>query len=262
MTVVSETLPRRPAPFAPRHAWDAWFFPAMTGLIWVGIVGGFGGQMLQLSQAGKLSYPVLVHVHAIVFTAWLVVFTAQVALVRKGRTDLHRRLGLMAMILALGMLALGPATAIHIQMLRFGAPDGDPPFLAVPMSDMISFAGLTLAGFLARTQAATHKRLMLLGTLALADAGFGRLTILLLAPSLTPVVGTGFWGGMLIGNSLSIPVLLAPAIYDLLTRGRVQAVVAAATVWGVGWQVLAGYLYGDPGWRMLTTQFVFWTVGR
>lgn len=261
MTIINVALPRKRAVFAPRHAWDAWFFPVMTGVVWAGVVGGFGGEMLQLSKAGKLSYPLIVHVHALVFTIWLLAFSAQVTLVRLGRPDLHRRLGWASMVLAMVMLVLGPATAIYVQKLRFATGTGDPPFLAIPLSDMISFAGLTLVGFLVRKQAPLHKRLMMLGTLALADAGFGRLTILLLGPWLTPIVGTGFWGGMLIGNSLSIPVLLAPAIYDLLTRGRVQAPIVAATIWAIGWQVTAGLLYGQAGWRALAMQFVAWTAG-
>jgi hypothetical protein len=38
----------------------------------------------------------LVHLHGAVFTAWILVFVAQTSLVAARRTDLHRRLGVVA----------------------------------------------------------------------------------------------------------------------------------------------------------------------
>lgn len=262
MSIQAEAPGRAPAPFSPRHAGDAWFFPAMTALTWLGVIAGFGGEILRLSKAGQLSYPLIVHVHALVFTGWLVLFTVQVALVRQGHVAVHRRLGPWAMAVAAVMVVLGPATALFMQAHNFGTPKSDPPFLAVPLSDIISFAGLILAGYRFKSDPAAHKRLMLLATLAVADAGFGRWTLAMFADWAIPRLGTGFVGSLAVGNSLSIPVLLAVPAYDLITRGRVRSVVAMATAWAVGWQLLATALYLQPGWVALTKGFVAWLAGR
>ena len=262
MTIQAATPQGAPAPFAPRHAGDAWFFPAMTALVWLGVIAGFGGEMLRLSQQGQLSYPLIVHVHAAVFTGWLVLFTAQVALVRRREVAVHRRLGLWAMGVAAVMAVLGPATALYMQAHNFGTPKSDPAFLAVPMSDIASFAGLILAGYGFKGDSAAHRRLMLLATLAVADAGFGRWTLLIAGPEALQALGSSFVGSLIIGNSLSIPVLLAVPIYDLVTRGRVRPVVAIATAWAVGWQLLATALYLQPGWGAVTKGFVAWLAGR
>ncbi|WP_297512322.1 hypothetical protein [uncultured Caulobacter sp.] len=254
MTTVDQPVSR--SPLSLRLPSDAWFFPAMTALIWLGVVMGFGGEMLSLSKEGKLVYPLLVHVHAVVFTGWLVVFTAQVWLVRSRRVGLHRRLGVAAAVLAGVMLLLGPATAIYVQIKWFGLPNGDPAFLAISMSDMISFAGLTAAALAWRRDPFVHKRLMLLGTLALADAGFGRWTGMALGPTLGPIVGNGFMGRVLIGDCLSLAALLAPAAYDLVTRGRTATVVTIGTLWAVAWPVLATGLYLNPTWIALAKAFV------
>ena len=82
---------------APRPKADAWFFPVMTAVVWLGVIMGFGGEMVRQSRAGDLTYPLIVHIHALVFTGWLVVFTAQVVFIRQGRFGLHRTLGLAAM---------------------------------------------------------------------------------------------------------------------------------------------------------------------
>ncbi|WP_168076231.1 hypothetical protein [Caulobacter sp. SSI4214] len=258
MTIQTRALGRAPAPFAPRHAADAWFFPAMTALVWLGVIAGFGGEMWRLSKAGQLSYPLIVHVHAAVFTGWLVLFTAQVALVRRGQVALHRRLGMIGMGVAAVMTALGPLTAFYVQAHALGTPKSDPPFLAVPLSDILSFAGLILAGYRFRSDPAAHKRLMLLATIAVADAGFGRWTLALFGDWVMRTLGAGFVGSLAVGNSLSIPALLAVPIHDLVTRGRVRPVVAIATAWAVGWQVLATALYLQPGWVALTKRFVTW----
>ncbi len=80
-----------PKPFAPAHKWDRTFFLAFAAMAWLSIVMGFGptvnGQL-----TGQSPFPhVIVHVHAVVFSGWLALFTAQILLIRSRRLDLHRR---------------------------------------------------------------------------------------------------------------------------------------------------------------------------
>ncbi|HEV3063357.1 MAG TPA: hypothetical protein VGY48_34245 [Vicinamibacterales bacterium] len=42
----------------------------------------------------------LLHVHGVVMTAWVVLFLVQVGLIAERRTDLHRRLGVMGAVVA------------------------------------------------------------------------------------------------------------------------------------------------------------------
>ena len=73
------------------------------------------------------------------------------------------------------MIVVGIITAIY------GAKHGFPPrsrplvFLAVSIFDILVFSILVAAGFYYRRQAETHKRLMLLATIAILDAAIGRL---------------------------------------------------------------------------------------
>ncbi|HAF80185.1 MULTISPECIES: hypothetical protein [unclassified Brevundimonas] len=247
---------------APRPKADAWFFPVMTAVVWLGVIMGFGGEMVRQSRAGDLTYPLIVHIHALVFTGWLVVFTAQVVFIRQGRFGLHRTLGLAAMALAGVMLVLGPATALIVQVNRLGSPAADPAFLAVSMSDMISFAGLVCAGFINRAKGALHKRLMLLSTLALADAGFGRWSFALLGQSLQPVLGDGFACAFITGCGFSALALLAPMFLDLVMHRRISAGVAWATAWAIGWLVVATSLYPNPVWKALAGGLVAWLGGQ
>lgn len=115
------------------------------------------------------SLPALLHVHALVATAWLCLLLAQAALIASRRTDLHRRLGLLGAFLAIALVVLGVMTAMR------GAKEGWNPggpfpdslgFLAVTLGDLLLFSGFVATAFWYRRQQEAHKRLMLFGTLA------------------------------------------------------------------------------------------------
>src|SRR6202012_6103207 len=105
---------------------------------------------------------------------WLVLLTVQLLLIRGNRHDIHRKLGIWGAALAAIMIVLGPATAIYMQRYHFGTPEGDPSFLAVQLTDILGFAGLVSFAIARRRESAAHKRLILLATLYISDAGFAR----------------------------------------------------------------------------------------
>jgi hypothetical protein len=59
------------------------------------------------------SFPLIVHLHAAGFSAWILLLLAQVRLVAVGRTDLHTRIGLVAACLAPFLVVTGLMTAVH-----------------------------------------------------------------------------------------------------------------------------------------------------
>jgi hypothetical protein len=163
--------------FAPNHPWDRNFYLAMVALAWVGILRGFGGDIARHLATHEAPYPLIVHVHAVVFAGWLALFTIQVLLIRTKRLAVHKRLGYGLAWLAGLMVILGPLTALtvhHVKLVNHlmgPAPTDQPQFLSIQFTDMLAFAGLTGAGILYRNVSAAHKRLILLGTLYITDAG-------------------------------------------------------------------------------------------
>ena len=143
-------------------------------MVWVAVLSGFGTDTFNHVSKFGLDYPLIVHFHAVAFVGWLALFTVQVALIRQGRPDIHRRLGLAGVVLAALMVVLGPATALVVDAHRFAATGQTPEFLAVQLTDILAFSGLTGAGLLLRARSAAHKRLMLLGLIYISDAGFAR----------------------------------------------------------------------------------------
>jgi len=157
-------------------------------------------------------------VHGFAFTSWMAVLLAQTVLAARGRFDLHRRLGIVGACLAALMVMLGVMTAISAAA-RGVAPGGADPlaFLAIPLADMVVFAVLVGAGIGFRGDGATHKRLMLLSTIAIIAAAVSRLPLPI--PN-TPLV---FFG-------IVDVFILAGIVHDLRTRGRVHP----AYLWGGG----------------------------
>jgi hypothetical protein len=101
MEAAARIAPKPKAPFAPLHPWDRNFFLLYVLLLWCGILGGFVPEIVQHVAQNKPPFPLIVHVHVVVFLGWLAVLTAQVLLIRRRRADLHRKLGEAAMALAL-----------------------------------------------------------------------------------------------------------------------------------------------------------------
>jgi hypothetical protein len=118
----------------------------------------------------------LMHVHGLLFAAWTLLLVVQTSLVAAHRTDLHRKLGVAGVGLALLMLAAGGMLALT--SARNGlAPSGLDPvtFLSIPLGALAMFAGFFGAAIVKRRRPATHKRLMLLATISIITPAIARL---------------------------------------------------------------------------------------
>jgi hypothetical protein len=246
---LSTPLPRR---FNSHHPWDRNFILIYVLLIWFGIAMGFGPQIVKHVEKHAPAYPYIVHLHAAAFVGWLVLLSVQVWLIRQHKAAIHRKLGVAGAILAGAMVILGPAAAVVVQRAHFGDPHSDPSFLSVQLTDILAFAGLTTAAILCRKQSAAHKRLILLATLYISDAGFARW----LADPLQTVVGDGF-GGLLAQLYLANDLLIVGlGAYDLVTRHRLHQVYVIGALWIAAMQLTAVTLYQNPLWKPIALKLL------
>ena len=191
---------------------------AMAAIVFAGFAPTY---YLRASSQPALS-PLLT-VHGALFTSWILVLIAQTSFIAANRRDLHKRVGIAAVCLGAAMVVLGVTAAIDA--LRRGAaplPGVDPrTFLVVPIGDMVLFAGFLGAGFHFRRSVETHKRLMLLATMSLLGAAFGRII---------PLSGVAFLvrGGPFSIFGLVLVLVAMAATYDFATRRRVHRVY----LWG------------------------------
>lgn len=241
-----------PAGFRQQHPWDRDFFALATAVIWAVILRGFVPAIIDHLRTGGPAYPAIIHVHAVVFVGWLVLLSAQVSLIRRHRYDVHRRLGTAGGALAVAMVVLGPWAGIAAEQAHFGTPLSDPPFLSVELIEMIVFVPQVAAALWLRRDGSAHKRLMLLATLFLTTAGFGRWTF----ESLSARLGDGFVPFLLAFFGPTALLVLGVGLYDLVTRHRLHPAYAYGAALGVAGQILAAWLYVSPAWKAVSLTII------
>lgn len=245
-TVARDRLAPEPAtPFAAQHPWDRNFFLALVALIWVGNLGGFGWDIVHHFQSHERPYLPIVHVHALAFVGWIVLLTTQVLFVRSKRIAQHRRLGVFGAWLAAVMVPLGLVTAWVRSRSTLGTPAADPSFISIQITIMLLFGLMVAAAILLRNRSSAHKRLMLLATIYLSAAGWGRLYPYMFPQLMAPHFGPLF-AALWTGSDLMI---VAMGAYDLVTRGRLHPAYILGTLAIVANEVLAIWLYVSPWWR-------------
>lgn len=196
-----------------------WFYLFMSLLLVAIVVFGFS-HTVGFDLAAP-DFPVMLMVHAGVFTAWIVLFVAQPALVVRGSLRLHRRLGWMGAGLAVAMVVSGLG-AVMMALWTDHVPEFYPHglFLARGVLSMALFGGLVEAGVVLRRRGEWHKRLMLCASIVVMVPGLERGMPIPLFGAVWPVVVDGV---------VDLLALAGPAV-DLLVRGWVHP----AYLWGVG----------------------------
>lgn len=167
--------PNPPAPAATlsRQRYERLFFAGMTALLLTTLFVGFAPSYY---VAGMLRAPLpngVIHLHALVFTGWLLLFAAQVGLVSAHRTDLHRRLGILGVGLALGMVITGLLASLDALKRNVAGGLGDLLFM-INLSMVVAFAVFSGLAYRMRAVPSAHKRLILMANIALTFAAFIR----------------------------------------------------------------------------------------
>ncbi len=236
----------------PRLLSERNFLLILVALVWAAIIGGFGPEIAHHLITHAAPYPLVLHFHGVAFFGWLALLTAQVLLIRAHRRDLHIKLGVAGAMLAGTMVVLGPVTALVMDRIHLGTPASDPSFLSTQLLDIVEFTALVLAALLLNTAPSAHKRLMLLATFALTTAGFGRIMGVTFESrfghSTWPYFGDTYLGGDLL--------VVAIAIYDLLTRRRLYPTYVAGCLWIGAAQAAAIWLYFSPSWKLLALRMI------
>lgn len=188
----------------------------------------------------------LVHLHGIVMTSWVVLFVVQVSLVATRRTKLHQRLGIGVAILAAMVVVIGVLTAISAAARGSGPPGATPlQSLVVPLGDMIVFAILIATALYFRRRLDIHKRLMLLAALTLLAPAFARIPLHFIEA-----------GGPLAFFSLTDLCVLACVAFDTVKNRRLHPAFVLGTLLIVASQPLRLLLAGTDVWIKFATALV------
>jgi hypothetical protein len=189
------------------------FFLGFGAVIALIVLVGFSRTFFIPLARQTFSAPWFVYVHGTLFFVWIGLLVAQAALVAAHRTRVHRRLGRTAFGLVPLMVASGVAVAVwsSARDLRAGSGDEVVAFFFGELMDMALFSTFAALALLLRRNTQAHKRLILLGTVAILGAALGRIPEIRMISPYVPVL-----------------LLLSIAWYDVRTRPKLHP----ATLWG------------------------------
>jgi len=189
-------------------------------------VVGFSPSYYLKWVSGAPALPLRAHVHGALFSAWIVLLLVQAGLVARGHVRLHRSLGWAGAVLAALMVVSG-GVMLWVRALEYGAvPDADPRALAgtaaITWANLYLLTGFSICVALAvrlRTRPESHKRLLLLASIAMMPQSLGRIAGFRLV---------GVEDDVLFSVLGFLVLLLALAVHDRIADGRLHPV----TRWG------------------------------
>ena len=189
-------------------------YVALTSWMIVIVLAGFWPYFSRLAVGRPPSLHWLLHVHAAVFSGWMILLAVQEGLAAAGRRARHMQVGRIgvpygALLLVVGLVASFVAPALHVSAGTW-TRDQAAAFLVLPLGDMLLFGGFFGAAIWHRRQPEIHKRLIILATVALMFAPVARF-----------LDSTGSLPLMLV--AWVSPVLIGMA-HDLWRGGRVHGV--------------------------------------
>lgn len=227
---------------------DRRFYLTATIVIAALVFLGFAPTFYLNSVFEKRNLPWLYILHGTIFTSWIVLLIVQSALISAKRVRVHRKLGYAGGVLALLMIFVGVRIAIASVQRSFSPPGAPPPlvFLAVPIFDMLFFASVVGSALWYRNRPEVHKRLMLVGTLAILPAATARI---FLHFTTNAVIFKAY--------AVSLLLVLACLAYDYFNHRRVHSAYLWSGLFFLISIPLRFYVGRTPAWLA----FGHWLTG-
>lgn len=199
---------------AAERRFYSWMAIALVALMFLGFAPSFylRGIVPPYPRPNPTLTPWVV-LHGSLFTLWMLVLVAQTQLVAAGRRDLHKKLGVASILLAILIIPMMYVTAVW-QVARANQPPFTDPlnWTVIPLAVIPVFAFLVWNGWKRRRDAQWHKRLMLSAAIVVVMGPvFGRLPI-------APPTLAGFSFQHSLGLVLFVPLFL----WDRRSQGRVH----------------------------------------
>jgi hypothetical protein len=240
---------------------DKWIYVFMAALFvltaLVGFVPSSIGKTMAVNAGMRPPFPIILHIHAVLMGSWLLLLLTQATLMATGRRAHHMKLGVTGLLLMPAMIIAGIVLVpVMVGQLFDTLKDPAlPPAIRAQLEDTSIFALnivlvqlriallfpllVAVALCVRKTDADTHKRLMILATVVPLGAAIDRISFL---PSTMPADP--------IAPDLYSLVLIAPMLlWDVLRR---RALPKAYLIWFAVWAptgLIVQQLWNTPWWQ-------------
>ena len=153
------------------------FYPWMAIALALVVIAGFSRTYYLRFLSDLPPMTVLVHLHGLVFTAWLALFVAQTRFIAAHRVDLHMKLGIAGVVLAAIITIVGLWTVVVLAGIPRVRATGltNTQHTLVGITSIAMFAVFIALGIATRRRSALHKRYMVLAMIAILSPATARL---------------------------------------------------------------------------------------
>ena len=263
-TIAARFAGREPGPDVlsgtPRaHAVDRWIYVfTAASFIVITLTGFIPDSLMKIEMVrtgARPPFPLVLHMHALLMGSFLLLLLAQTVLVATGRVDLHRRLGLLGMVIAPALVVVGIVlvpTIYHSvwNAAQTASPDVKPELqqlvlrldkiMLLQLRIGILFPLLLFIALRSRGKnAGVHKRMMILATAIALPAAFDRITWL---PTTFP--------DSPIGPDLYVLLAVAPMfIWDVVRNRRIHEAYLIWFAVALPFTIVVHALWGTPWWE-------------
>lgn len=177
------------------HAVDRWIYVFTAASFIIIVLAGFVPSSLAkitaVEAGARAPFPMVLHMHAVLMGSFLLLLLAQTILVATGRCELHRRLGMVSVLLVPALVVVGLVLVPTTHHGLWAAAETAPPAARAEIQQLIGFLEnimllqlrigilFPLLIFIAlKARAADpglHKRMMILATAIPLPAGIDRI---------------------------------------------------------------------------------------
>jgi hypothetical protein len=219
------------------------FFVGISGILLLIVLVGFSPTLYLRAYFDAPKVPVYMLIHGAFLTAWFVWFFIQTSLVAAHRTDLHRRFGIIGVVIGAAVVVASVITTFGIiprAIALGGDVEADMALYAggiwFNLGTAVNFSLLLSFAIWNRHRPEFHKRLMLLSSIAIMAPAFARIARYpWFQISESQMVNEGVYA---LGGLLSL--LLALVVYDRIANQRLHPV----TMWGAPIVVASPLVFG------------------
>ncbi|HYC95793.1 MAG TPA: hypothetical protein VEB39_08875 [Sphingomicrobium sp.] len=177
------------------HAIDRWIYVFMAAWFIAIVLAGFIPSSLTkiaaVQSGERPPFPFVMHMHAVLMGAFLLLLLAQTWLMATGRKALHMQLGMLSLVLVPAIVIVGLILAPTMYHEVLGRVESAPPEMRDKLQQALSFSenikliqiriGILFPLFIAIAlrargrDAGLHKRMMILATVIPLPAGIDRI---------------------------------------------------------------------------------------
>ena len=225
------------------------YFLIMAWIAVFAAIGGFATTFIIPMANGSFKAPFVVHLHGFFAFGWILFFLVQTLLIGKKNYRLHRKLGWVGILIALGAAVTMFPVGIYSVEKELARGGGEPSYSLILgiYTTSILFIALVAAAIAYRKKGAVHKRLLLLATIVFLWPAWFRFR-----HYFPGVQRPEIWFGWVLADSL---ILLSWA-FDRARYGklfRVSLVIGTLIILEQAWEVFS---FNSPAWQA-TGKFLY-----